>query len=126
MFAFLIAIGLTELGVLVLAKQKKNRAKTLRAWSAEAVGIAAGLTLDEVGKNDRLLALCVNLSGEAPATIRARAQFYSTVDPESLRYYLPSGSQVLTAAHLVALLTDQPARWLFDCATNRRGTLRPT
>lgn len=125
MFAFILAIVLTLLGTFVIGKHKKSRAKALRAWAAEAVRTATGLTMGNVAESETLLSLCVNLSGEGQETIRLRAQFYSKVDPESLRHYLPSGSQEVTAAHIVALLTDLPARWLFDCATNRRGTLSP-
>ena len=123
MFAFILAIVLTSLGTFVIGKHKKSRAKTLSVWAAEAVGTATGLPIGNLAENENLLSLCVNLSGEELETIRARAQFYSKVDPESLGHYLPSGSQEVIAAHLIALLTDLPARWLFDCATNRRGTL---
>jgi hypothetical protein len=125
MFAFILAIVLTLLGTFVIGKHKKSRAKALRTWAAEAVTTAAGLTMGNVAKNENLLSLCVKLSAEGRETIRSRAQFYSKLDPESIGYYLPSGSQEVTGAHTVALLTDLPARWLFDCATNRRGTLSP-
>jgi hypothetical protein len=126
-FAVILAIVLTVLGILVIGKHKKRRATELREWAAEAVRTAAGLTVGRVAENEKLLSLCVNLSGEKLNTIRSRAQFYTKLDAESVGHYLPSGSQEVevTAAHIVALLTDLPARWLFDCATNRRGTFSP-
>jgi type IV pilus biogenesis protein CpaD/CtpE len=123
-FAVILAIVLTVLGILVIGKHKKRRAKELTECAAEAVRTAAGLTVGNVAENEKLLSLCVNLSGQKRETIRSRAQFYQKVDAESVGHYLPSGSQEVTAAHIVALLTDLPARWLFDCATNRRGTLK--
>jgi hypothetical protein len=125
-FAIILAIVLTVLGNRLIQKHKKRRAKELGEWAAEAVGTAAGLTMGSVAESEKLLWLCVNLSGETLETIRSRAQFYRKVDAESVGHYLPSGSQEVTAAHIVALLTDLPARWLFDCATNRRGTLSPS
>jgi uncharacterized membrane protein HdeD (DUF308 family) len=123
-FAIALAIGLTVLGLLVIGDHKKRRAKALRAWAAEAVKTAAGLQVGRVAQCEKLLSLCEKLSGEERETIRSRAQFYTERDPESVAYYLPSsGAPEVSAAHVVALLTDLPARWLFDCATNRRGTL---
>ncbi len=81
--------------------------------------------MGNIAENEEFLSLCVNLFGEERQTIRSRAEFCSKMDPESLGHYLPSGSQEVTSAHLGALLTDLPVRWLFDCVTNRRGTLRP-
>jgi hypothetical protein len=121
--AMTLAIVLTVLGIVFIGKHKKCRAKALREWAAEAVRTAAELPMEAVGESEKLLSLCASLSGEKPETISSRAQFYTKVDAGSVGYYLPSGSQEIAAAHIVALLTDLPARWLFDCATNRRGSL---
>jgi hypothetical protein len=124
--AITLAIILTVLGILFIGTHKKRRATELREWAAEAVRTAAQLPVETIGENEKLLSLCVSLSGEKLETISSRAQFYTkNVDAECVRYYIPSGSQEITAAHIVALLTDLPARWLFDCATNRRGSLSP-
>lgn len=119
--AFILAIIITLLGINAIGKQKKSRARELRKWASKAVNTAVGLTIGEVTENQDLLLLCANLSGEKLEVITARAQFYSKVDTESLGYYIPSGSQEAIAAHIVALLTDLPANWLYDCGTNRRG-----
>jgi len=124
--ASILAIALTVLGIVVIGKNKKRRAKQLRAWAVEAVKTAAGLQVGRLAECKDLLLLCEKLSGEKRETIRSRAQFYAKLDAESLGHYVPSGSQEVTAAHIVALLTDLPARWLFDCATNRRGSVRAT
>ena len=121
MLAFLFTIILTVSGTYIIGKHNRKRSGKLRCWAAEAVHAAEGLTMADVATHDRLLSLCVNLSGAKRETVELRAQFYTKLDPESLCHYLPSGSREFTAAHTVALLTDFPARWLFDCATNRRG-----
>jgi len=124
--ASILAIALTVLGIVVIGKNKKRRAKQLRAWAAEAVKTAAGLQVGRLAECKDLLLLCEKLSGEKRETIRSRAQFYAKLDAESVGHYVPSGSQEVTVVHIVALLTDLPARWLFDCATNRRGSVRAT
>ena len=48
---------------------------------------------------------------------------YAGIDRDSSIYYPPGVSKEQAACHLVALLTDLPPRWLFDCATNRRGDM---
>lgn len=123
--AFVLAILLTLACTAAIAAQRKRQAKLLREWAAEAVSVATGLTMKNVLDDDRLLDLCARLAGENPATILARAQFYSNLAPESLGHFLQPGSAQVAAAGVVALLTDLPARWLFDCATNRRGALGP-
>ena len=55
--------------------------------------------------------------------IRARLEFYASVGADSRDYYLPDGSERLSASYLVALLTDLPPQWILDCATNRKGNI---
>jgi hypothetical protein len=120
--AFTLAIVLTLLGTLVVGNHKTRRTNELGILAAEAVRKATGLTAGSVAKDKDLLWLCWKLSGKkTQEPIRSRAQFYSKLDTVSLGYYIPSGSPVYTAAHIVALLTDLSPRWLFDCATNRQG-----
>jgi hypothetical protein len=118
--ALVVAIVLTVLGILVIARHKKNRVEKLRKCAAEAVKAATGLQLGRVAKCEKFLLLCVDLSGKELDTIRSRAQFYAELDAASVGHYLPTWPPKVTAAHIVALLTDLPARWLFDCATNRQ------
>jgi len=121
--AFILAICLTLLGTIHIGKHKKSKAKALRVWAAEAVELAVGLPLVNIVKNEKLLSLCVDLSGLKRETIKARAKFLSEQSQGSPGHYFPTGPEKVTAAHIVALLTDLPAGWLFDCLTNRRGTL---
>jgi hypothetical protein len=123
--AIALAIILTALGLLFIRTHKKRRDGKLRKWAAEAVKTAAELPLETIGESKRLLSLCVWLSGERTTTISSRAKFYAKLDEDTVSYYLPTGSQLITAAHIVALLTNLPARWLFECATNRDGSLSP-
>lgn len=124
---FLVAAILSIVCVLLVVKalraQRKKQANALRTQAAEAVSRAVGLSMPAVAGNPSLLSLCALLGGEKPETIAARAKYYSQLAPESLSHYIQSGSPLVVAAHTIALLTDLPARWLFDTATNRRGAL---
>jgi hypothetical protein len=114
------------LGVKALGAQRNKQANTLRTQAAEAVSKAVGLSMLAVAGNPSLLSLCAQLGGKKPETITARAKYYSQLAPESLSHYIQSGSPLVVAAHTIALLTDLPARWLFDTATNRTGAERST
>ena len=122
-FALVLAIVLTLLGLLIISKHKKRRQKKLRKCAAEAVETATIIPVESVAQCEKLLLLCKDLSGKTGVTIRLQAEFYT--EAASVGYYLPFRSRKATAAHMVALLTDMPAGWLLDCATNRRGTLTP-
>jgi hypothetical protein len=131
--ALTIAILSTLWMGIAIRNQRKKRKEEMRSLAARAVKRALSLKLSEAAQNTKLLDLCATLANEDEDTIRARALFYSSrIDPDSLRDYLPYDSQgreavlskELEAAHFVALLTDLPPGWLFDCATNRRGTVR--
>ena len=79
--------------------------------------------MQNLADNDALIRLCALLAAEKPETIAARAKYYSQLAPESLNHYIQGGSAHVVAAQTIALLTDLPARWLFDTVTNRRGAL---
>jgi hypothetical protein len=122
-----VALTLAVLGTYVAAKlitlQRKGRVEEMRSLAARAVEKALSLDLSGAAKDAELVELCARLCGAQAGIISARASFYATIDPESLAHYLPRGSREHAASHLVALLTDLPPRWLFDCATNRRGSV---
>jgi hypothetical protein len=99
----------------------KRREEDMRALAAHAVRRALRIDWSGVAKDKDLVNLCAELCGQKKETICARSEFYAKIAPESLGYYLPRSSEEHRAAHLVALLTDLPPRWLFDCVTNRRG-----
>ena len=126
-WVYIVALALAILITLWVAKeikiQRTKRQKELRSLAARAVNKALSLKLSEAVQNKYFLYLCEELAKEKEDTIRARALFYAAIDPEFVDHYLPHDSRELKAAHLVALLTDLPPGWLFDCATNRRGTV---
>ena len=78
----------------------------------------------EIADDESLMALCSELSAKEVAIVQRRAAFYADLAPESVHHYVSSGSPEVLASHIVGLLTDLPARWLFDCATNRPGLLK--
>jgi hypothetical protein len=106
-----------------IARRKKKVAEEMRSWAAEAVQMALSTDLSRTVEDPKLLDLCSKLGHEKREAIAARAQFYTPIDRDSINYYLPCVSKEQTACQLVALLTDLPPRWLFDCATNRRGSM---
>lgn len=125
-----IWVYLTSLGVAVLltyqvAKsiklQSKKRFENMRELAKDAVERAMPFALSKAARDDKFIRLCEQLSGGKEEKIRARLRFYTSVDPNSLGIYLPRGSAALSASHLVALLTDLPPQWVFDCATDRKG-----
>lgn len=116
-----IAIVVTCLGVRSAGRQKKRREQEMRGLAAAAVKRAESLEFSTAADAVDFVDLCARLSGGDGKTIVARAGFYASIDPDALGHYLLSGSSTQTAAHFVALLTDLPPGWLFDCATNRRG-----
>lgn len=120
--ALALAVLITYSAAKLIKGQREQRENEMRELAADAVKRALSIDLGRVVADGELVDLCARLSGEKPERIRARADFFSTIDPESLGHYLPRGSREHTASHLVALLTDLPPRWLFDCVTNRRGT----
>lgn len=115
------AICATYLGLRSAGRQKKRRAQEMRRLAVAAVERAKSLEFSAVAKDVKFVELCVRLSDGDRNAIAARASFYASIDPESLGHYLLRGESTQTASHFVALLTDLPPRWLFDCATNRRG-----
>jgi len=120
--ALALAVLVTYLAARLI-KSQKQRADEMRGLAARAVTRALSVDLKEAANDAELVGLCARLSGEKAETIGARARFYAAIDPESLSHYLPRGPREQAASHLVALLTDLPPRWLFDCATNRRGSV---
>jgi hypothetical protein len=122
--ALVLAIATTAFTVRLIKRQKKHRQIEMRIAARNAVSRALEIETAQAWKDDELVELCAQLSGEKQDSIRARAKFFSHVAPESLGYYLPRGSREQTACHFVAHLTDMPPQWLFDCKTNRRGSLK--
>lgn len=122
----ILTIDLTVLGLLFVIRQRVSRNKKLRNCAALAVQAATGLPVGAIAECQELIRLCVALSGnDDDRTTKSWAEFLARLDPGSENFYVPIGPPEHRAAHVVALLTDMPARWLFDCATNRRGTIRP-
>jgi hypothetical protein len=106
-------------------KDKKRQVECrMRSLAAEAVQKAFSTDLLRAPEErEELIDLCTKLGHVKRDTIAGRTKFYAAIDRDSSSYYLPSDSKEEAACQLVALLTDLPSRWLFDCATNRRGAM---
>ena len=122
-FALALAVLITFLCFRLVSRQKRQREKEMRADAVRAVTRALAVGVADSAEDAELIEACARLSGADDKKMRARAEYYAAVAPESLGYYLPRGAGAQTACHLVALLTDLPPQWLFDCFTNRRGSL---
>ena len=119
-FALAMAVGVTMGAFRLAGIQRKQRSQEMASLALRAVERASALELAEAANDTQLLGLCTKLSGESIEDIRARANFYAKLDPDSMRFYFAEGSKEQTASHLVALLTDLPPRWIHDCFTGRR------
>jgi hypothetical protein len=120
--AAFLAVAITMLGGRYIKRQNDNRENQMREQARNAV--IAVLRPPQKCRNE-LVKQCALLSSEKEEKIRARLTFYEDLDGRSRAHYLPAGSPQYVAAHLVALLTNMPAGWVYDCATNRSGALRP-
>ena len=124
-----LAVLLTWWGAKTIKDQEKKIRKSMRNSAKKAVkeAISKGaipFKLSELLDDNDFLVPCEDLYGDKRDKIQDRLRFYAELDQVSLGYYLPRGShETLSASHLVALLTDLPPQWIFNCATNRLGTL---
>jgi len=122
--AFGLTVLLTYWGARSIKRQRKKREDEMRELAQAAVERAIPLELARLQGDSDFLQACEKLSGEEEETIKGRLKFYTFIDPDRLGYYMPRGSDDgLSASHLVALLTDLPPQWIFDCATNRKGRM---
>lgn len=125
MAAALVSIVLVVKTLHRLRAQRKCQEDELRVNARKAVLLAIGRPIQDVANDEALLRLCDTLAGTCNSdVVKRRAEFYAKLAPESLGHFLMRGSPELVAANAIGLLTDLPARWLFDCATNRRGQLK--
>jgi hypothetical protein len=122
--AFGLAAIMTWCARTWIRREKENIEHEMRSLAAKAVQKAFSTDLSRAAEDGELIDLCTKLGNAKRETIAGRARFYAAIDGDSSSYYLPSASKEQAACHLVALLTDLPPRWLFDCATNRRGVMR--
>ena len=125
-FALVLAVVIVYAAERSMARQRKRRAAEMRDQTVRAVARIQDSAWPGLPDDDLLVEICAKLSGEKPDTVRARLRFYGTLSPEALSTYILPGSDVQEAAQLLALITDLPARWIADCATNRRGSVRET
>jgi hypothetical protein len=125
LIAIVIAVVVTYFAGLSIRAQKKSQQEEMRDLAREAVNKALGSSVRQAPRED-FLETCAKLSGKKVNEVRARANFYARADQERLKYYGLQGAQELVACRLIALLTDLPPRWIFDCYTNRRGAIPET
>lgn len=121
--AFAAALAVTALAVKFTSEQKQQRQRNMRELAKEAVDLALSTQLPEIAADEIFIDRCARLSNENAEVIRTRAHYYATVGSEILSHYLTLDPREQMASQFVALLTDLPARWLLDCATNRRGAM---
>lgn len=123
LIAIAVAIIVTALGRHLIKRQRKTREEEMQLRAAEAVTIAVGRPISETASDPKFLKVCAKLSDSEEEKIRARARFYATADAEQIRSYIPQRSGELSSCQLIALLTDLPPLWIFDCYTNRMGNI---
>ena len=122
--AFGLAVIATWCARTWIKDKKKLVERRMRSLALEAVQKAFSTNLlRAVEGREELIDLCAKLGHVKRDIVAGRAEFYAAIDRNSSSYYLPCVSKEQAACQLVALLTDLPPRWLFDCATNRRGSM---
>jgi hypothetical protein len=114
------AVGVTALGARLVKTEKRDVQNRLRDDAAQAVAEAMRLKVTELGDSGKLRSLCERLADDKPSVIEARARFLSHLRSGALAHYVAGGSPEWTAAQIVAVITDLPPEWLYDCATSRR------
>lgn len=117
------AICIVGYAVWSISSQKKCRDDEMRGLACKLANAATEMTLDDLAGDSTFLADCAHLA-EKKSEIYGRLEYYRHwLSPESLGYYMPTAPSAVKGAHIVALLTDLPPQWVFDCLTNRRGKL---
>jgi hypothetical protein len=130
-----------------IKRQKKKRREKIECFARGAMKTAMELAAPEAIEHQEFirrcaahrefrkrctkLAICAGLSGSAKysdkkkviARVSARAEFYANLDMKRLSYYVPQESKELSASHLIGLLTDLSPLWIYDCGTNRKGSI---
>ncbi len=127
--AFVVAFG----AWLLLRRHAKVRGRSMRELARGAVAAAVRVEpfdVRRVALDADFLACCARLAGPATTTekLTRKADSYARLDAQELLLYLPgppapvdARGKERAAAHLTALLTDLPSRWIDDVASGRRG-----
>jgi glycerophosphoryl diester phosphodiesterase len=119
--AVIIAIIVTLLGSRFISRQRETRSQDMQRLAACAVRKAIGRSVFQVARDQELIEVCAKLSGRAETIVGARAKFYAAAPPERVRYYVLQEAEDLSACHLIAILTDLPPDWIFNCYKDRKG-----
>jgi hypothetical protein len=118
--AIVPAIVLPMIVVSLIRTQRRQRQDQMRADAAVATRCVVGRGLADVAEDDAFLKICERLGGVSPKDARTRARFYSRLSEDERRRFMPEEPDDFVAAHFVALISDLPAEWIHDCATERR------
>jgi hypothetical protein len=124
--AVAVSIGITLRVSGIIKAQLKQRQTHLIGMAAMAYRAALSELTALPGSKRRLLRLirlCIKLSGDSGKT-RRRVLFYAHLEEQILKRYWPAGPDQERAAHLVALLTDLPPRWIFECGEGKHMSAR--
>lgn len=121
--AALLALLSTYFALQSVKHQKRIRQQRMRELAASAVNQLSSLGRSKSALDSHFISTCTELAGTESDKIKARAEFYGNLDATSLSHYISTKSEALMASHFVALLTDLPPRWVFDCAASRREKL---
>jgi hypothetical protein len=124
--ALALAVLSAYLGMKSIQRQRRIRQRRMRKLAAIAVARLNALELSGAAEDPAFIDICSELAGVDTDKVRARARFYGGLDEASLKHYMLTEPKRLAMSHFVALLTDLPPRWIFDCATNRRGDILAT
>jgi hypothetical protein len=129
LLASVIAALLTIIAGHWARTKKEQESEKLHDLACQAMQRAKDVDLDaqSAARDEAFLELCIKLAGRAPNDksrdgMRRRAEFHAAQAHTSR--YLPQHSNRQFSAHLIASLCDLPPRWILDCTSGRRASLK--
>ncbi len=107
---------------MAIQKQQAKRRKHMRDQAATAVELAIATDLKTLTHKTDLLNKCKDLANDTDIdAVKRRAHFMAALDSESLAHFALTGTPELSAAGVVAYLSNLPQRWVYECYAQRRG-----
>lgn len=122
--ALALALICTFLAVNHVRKRREARQQKMRELASRAVQILDSIDNGESDKVDKFLKTCAKLADIEQARVESRYNFYVSLGGIERSHYMIMKPRTRALAHFVALLTDLPPRWIFDCAVGRREPVR--
>jgi hypothetical protein len=124
LIALIPAIRCVHLAGRAIRDKVEKAHQELTEAAARAYTRALHLNQLEALQDPQFIEQCGRLRGGDAERARVRGQFYLGLGAAEIKHYVPlDASAEVRAAHLVALLSDLPPRWVFECGAGKIGRL---